>query len=92
MTTLILLLFFLALFGIIFKMHFNFQKSNHQHSQNLKNLNGQLIDLLKNQDSLYRKISIATEFNENYKESRKVLAVKIVELISDFLKFISEKT
>lgn len=91
MTTLILLLFFLILSGIVLKIQLNFQKLNDNHSTNLKNLNGELSRLIKHHDLLYQKVTLADSFNSNYKESEKVIAEKIVELVSDFLSIISKE-
>lgn len=92
MTTLILLLFFLILFGIVLKIQLNFQKLNDNHSTNLKNLNGELSRLIKYHALLYQKVSVADAFNAKYKETEKVLAEKIVELLSSFLSIISGKS
>lgn len=91
MIALILLLFFLLLFGIVLKIQLNYQKLNDNHSTNLKNLNGELSRLIKHHDLLYQKVTLAASFNSNYKETEKVLAEKIVELVSDFLSIISKK-
>ena len=91
MIALILLLFFLLLFGIVLKIQLNYQKLNDNHSTNLKNLNGELSRLIKHHDLLYQKVTLAASFNSNYKETEKVLAEKIVELVSDFLSVISKE-
>ena len=91
MIALILLLFFLILFGIVLKIQLNYQKLNDNHSTNLKNLNGELSRLIKHHDLLYQKVTLAASFNSNYKETEKVLAEKIVELVSDFLSIISKE-
>lgn len=91
MIALILLLFFLLLFGIVLKIQLNYQKLNDNHSTNLKNLNGELSRLIKHHDLLYQKVTLAASFNSNYKETEKVLAEKIVELVTDFLSIISKE-
>ena len=91
MIALILLLFFLILFGIVLKIQLNFQKLNDNHSTNLKNLNGELSRLIKQHDLLYQKVTLADAFNKRSKKTEKVLAEKIVELVTDFLSIISKE-